>query len=195
MIFGTGFAIAAQQSRDSFQIVSPLTQGSRTMSPLPASRIRALLIDDDVWSLRLMRGMLRECFPMLHLDTRSVPSAEAGYHIYLIDNDFSGTLRGSTLAHEIRQVAPDALVIAFSGNLDRLTLLNLLNAGCDGVCDKANIADLPRVMEIIQRYIETLVSSQNGRKKVSAREAISAICSLLREWNTRLDKEEARHAS
>lgn len=165
------------------------------MSQLPTTRIRALLIDDDVWSLRLMRGMLRECFPMLHVDTRSEPSIEAGYHIYLIDNDFAGTLRGAALAQEVRQMAPDALVVAFSGNLDRLTLLNLLNAGCDGVCDKANIGDLPRVMEIIQRYIEALISSQNGRRKVSAREAISAICSLLREWNTRLDKEETRHAS
>lgn len=165
------------------------------MSQLPITRIRALLIDDDVWSLRLMRGMLRECFPMLHVDTQSAPKVEAGYHVYLIDNDFSGTLHGASLVRAIREVAPDALVIAFSGNLDRLTLLNLLNAGCDGVCDKANIADLPRVMSIIQRYIEAIITSQNGRTKVSAREAISAICSLLREWNTRLDKEEARHAA
>jgi hypothetical protein len=132
---------------------------------------------------------------MLQVDTRSEPTIEPGYHIYLIDNDFSGILRGASLASEIRRVSPDGLVIAFSGNLDRLTLLNLLNSGCDGVCDKANIGDLPRVMAVIQRYVEALMASQNGLRKASAREAIVAICSLLREWNTRLDREAVRHAN
>ena len=85
-------------------------------------------------------------------------------------------------------------IIAFSGALDQRTLVDLLNAGSDGACDKSSLADLPKVMTIIQRYIETLITSQNNRRRGSIRESMRAVCELIKEWNQRLDIEEARHA-
>lgn len=165
------------------------------MKALPVSRVKALIVDDDPWSVRLLRGMLRECFPMLNVDTRSTPTIEAGYQIYLLDNDFEGHQRAASLAREVRVVAPDALVIAFSGQLDRATLVELLNAGCDGACDKSRLEEMPGAMQVIQRYCESLVVAQNSRSGGSLREAVRAVADLIREWNTRLDLEEARHGA
>lgn len=162
---------------------------------IPNARIRALIIDDDAWSQRLLRGMLKECFPMLHVETITTPSASPGYNIYLVDNEFSGAHHANRLARELRSAEPDALIIAFSGALDQRTLLDLLNAGSDGACDKSSLSDLPKVMTIIQRYIETLITSQNNRRRGSIRESMRAVCELIKEWNQRLDIEEARHAA
>ncbi len=164
------------------------------MNAMPVSRVKALIVDDDPWSLRLLRGMLRECFPMLNVETRMTPAIESGYHIYLIDNDFSGHRCAVSMAREIRAVAPDSLVIAFSGQLDRATLVELLNAGCDGACDKSKLNEMPGAMQVIQRYCESLVVAQNNRSRGSLREAVRAVADLIREWNTRLDIEENRHA-
>ncbi len=165
------------------------------MNQPPISRVRALIVDDDPWSLRLLRGMLRECFPMLSIETRSLPVAEPGYNMYLIDNDFKGKMMAASLARDIRVVAPDALIIAFSGTLDRKTLVSLLNAGCDGACDKSRLSEMSGVMEVIQRYCESIVVTQNSRSRGSLREAVRAVADLIREWNTRLEIEENRHAA
>jgi len=165
------------------------------MNPVPVSRLKALIVDDDPWSMRLLRGMLKECFPMLDVETRATPVVEAGYHIYLLDNDFSGSPCAVSLARQVRLLAPDALVIAFSGQLDRTTLVDLLNAGCDGACDKGRLTEMPGVMAVIQRYCESLVVAQNGRSRGSLREAARAVADLIREWNTRLDNEERRHVT
>lgn len=165
------------------------------MNQPPISRVRALIVDDDPWSLRLLRGMLRECFPMLSIETRSLPVAEPGYNMYLIDHDFKGKMMAASLARDIRVVAPDALIIAFSGTLDRKTLVSLLNAGCDGACDKSRLSEMSGVMEVIQRYCESIVVTQNSRSRGSLREAVRAVADLIREWNTRLEIEENRHAA
>lgn len=152
--------------------------------------ISALLIDDDIWSLRLLKGMLEQCFPALYIETRTEPDTSGEFDIYFIDNLIGGVERAAALAQEIREQRPDALVIAFSATLDQEMLKKLLLAGCNGACDKTIRDDLPMTMQITQRYIEGILSAPapEGRGLTSV---LRSIRGLLREWNTRLDREAA----
>ena len=117
--------------------------------------LKALVIDDDIWSLRMISGMLSQCFPDLHIDSREEPDASGDYDLFFIDNDFNGRALAADLATDIRQRHPDALVVAISSCLDSELLHTLINLGCNGACDKSNPADLPRAMEIVKAYIES----------------------------------------
>lgn len=154
--------------------------------------ISALLIDDDIWSLRLLKGMLQQCFPDLRIETRTVADTSGDFDIYFIDNLIGGEDVAAELAAEVRTRRPDALVIAFSARLDRDTLKALLIAGCNGACDKTVCDDLPMTMRVTQRYIEGLLAApaKGGR---GLRSVLRSIRSLLHEWNTRLEH-EAAHA-
>jgi DNA-binding NarL/FixJ family response regulator len=154
--------------------------------------ISALLIDDDIWSLRLLKGMLQQCFPELRIETRTVADTSGNFDIYFIDNLIGGVEIAADLAAEIRARRPDALIIAFSATLDQNILKALLLAGCNGACDKTVRDDLPMTMKITQRYIEGLLAApaQEGR---GLRSVLRSIRGLLHEWNTRLEH-EAVHA-
>jgi DNA-binding NarL/FixJ family response regulator len=153
--------------------------------------ISALLIDDDIWSLRLLKGMLEQCFPDLRIETRTEPDASGSFDIYFIDNLIGERFMAEPLAREIRASNPDALVIAFSATLDRETLKSLLRAGCNGACDKTIPSDLPITMEITQRYIESILSSP-AREGRGLRGVVGSIRGLLREWNARLEYESSQ---
>ena len=150
--------------------------------------ISALLIDDDVWSLRILKGILRECFPDLQIETRLDPDVSGDFDIYFIDNLFDAGLIAARLAREIRASHPNALIIPFSATLDRDTLKALIAAGCDGACDKTVPTDLPMAMEVTQRYIEGLLAAPAGGGR-GLRAVVSSIRGLLREWNARLERE------
>jgi hypothetical protein len=60
--------------------------------------ISALLIDDDIWSLRLLKGMLQQCFPDLRVETRTVADLSGEFDIYFIDNLLGGIERAAELA-------------------------------------------------------------------------------------------------
>jgi hypothetical protein len=83
--------------------------------------ISALLIDDDIWSLRLLKGMLQQCFPDLRVEARTVADTSGNFDIYFIDNLIGGVEIAADLAAEIRERRPDALIIAFSARLDQST--------------------------------------------------------------------------
>jgi DNA-binding NarL/FixJ family response regulator len=152
--------------------------------------ISALLIDDDIWSLRLLKGMLQQCFPDLRIEARTTPDISGKFDIYFIDNLIGGVERAAELAHEIRDRHPDALIVAFSATLDHMALKKLLLAGCNGACDKTVRDDLPMTMQVTQRYIEGLLASPapGGR---GLRGVLRSIRGLLHEWNTRLEHEAA----
>jgi len=154
--------------------------------------ISALLIDDDIWSLRLLKGMLQQCFPELRIETRTVADTSGDFDIYFIDNLVDGREIAADLAAEIRERRPDALIIAFSATLDQDLLKALLLAGCNGACDKTVRDDLPMTMKVTQRYIESLLAAPapGGR---GLRSVLRSIRGLLHEWNARLER-EAAHA-
>lgn len=148
----------------------------------------ALVLDDDIWCLRLMTGMLQQCFPDLDVVARTEPDISGRFDVYFIDNLFGGELLAGRLAGEIRAKNPDSLVIAFSGALDRETLKALIAAGCNGVCDKTIAEDLPTTMTLTQRYLEEL-STGGDRAESGFIGALRSIQNLLREWNARLEQE------
>jgi len=154
--------------------------------------ISALLIDDDIWSLRLLKGMLQQCFPDLRIEARTVANTEGDFDIYFIDNLIGGVERAAELASEIRARRPDALLIAFSATLDQRTLKALLLAGCNGACDKTVRDDLPMTMQVTQHYIEGLLAAP-AREGRGLRSVLNSIRGLLHEWNTRLEQEATQH--
>ena len=153
--------------------------------------VSALLVDDDVWSLRLLAGMLRQCFPDLRIETRVTPDINGEFDIYFIDNLIGGHFMAEKLVRSIREARPHALIIAVSATLSRETLKSLIAAGCNGACDKTVRADLPQAMEITQSYIEALIASP-AREGRGLRGVLSSIRGLLREWNARLERESAQ---
>ncbi|MHC5114570.1 MAG: hypothetical protein ACYTGP_09105 [Planctomycetota bacterium] len=151
----------------------------------------ALVVDDDIWSLRLMKGLLSECFPDLQVHTRETPDCHGSYDLYFIDNDFNGECVACELAAGIRRDHPDALIIAYSANLDATTLKALINAGCNGACDKSNPADIPRAMEIVRAFIESRLMAEDRPPPGGLIRTIRSVRDLLSEWNGRLAMEEA----
>ncbi len=148
-------------------------------------QIEALVLDDDIWSLRLVKAALQECFPEVRVHTREVPDISGDFDLYFIDNDFNGTRVLPGLAAELRERRPDSLIIAFSATLDAPTLKALLNAGCDGACDKSVYGDLDEAMSIVRAYVD---QRNQGTRRHGA---IQSIRELLREWNRRLEHAEA----
>jgi DNA-binding NarL/FixJ family response regulator len=155
--------------------------------------LEALVVDDDVWSLRLIKGLLRECFPELRVETRTEPDCEGEYDIFFVDDDFHGTRVAADLARQIRTQNPEALVIAYSANLDASTLKSLINAGCNGACDKSVSSDLPHAIEIVRAFIESKrVTDLPAR--TSFVETVRSVRDLIREWNSRLEAEDRNAA-
>jgi DNA-binding NarL/FixJ family response regulator len=150
---------------------------------------RALLLDDDPWALELLSAHLRARFPDLVLETRTTPEPEGGFDLYLIDNDFGGPPLAGQLARRIRAVSPDALVVAFSATLCPDTLRSLINAGCNGACDKSDPAELQQLLDIVGSFLAARPQPRRG-----LRGAIHDVRALLREWNRRLDQAEAVEA-
>ena len=154
--------------------------------------VSALVLDDNIWSLRLMKGMLHECFPDLRVVARDEPDISGEFDIYFIDNLFGDDPMAGMLAAQIRAEKPDALIIAFSAALDNASLKALIAAGCNGVCDKTDHSDLPTTMTLTQRYIEELHAKRCRRGDRGFFGALRSIQDLLREWNERLEHEAGR---
>lgn len=154
-----------------------------------AQSIRTLVVDDDELALDMLRRRLLKCFPDMEVDTTTDPSVTSSHDIFLIDNDFDGVILGPTLGREVRRHNPDALVVAFSSTLDAQALKGLLNAGCDGACDKSDPADFERLCEIITDYIS---ASHAKSQSSGVGGVLRSMTDLLRMWNGRLDSLERR---
>lgn len=153
--------------------------------------IRALLLDDEPIFLQVLETQLTSEVEGLVIEKRETPDPSGEFDIYFIDNEFDGVPCAAHLAHEIRAKAPEALVIAFSGTLDAGVLKELLNAGCNGVCDKAVASDLPYALRAARKFAEDrLREATEPAGPVGFLGAIRAISELLKEWNSRLDSQE-----
>jgi DNA-binding NtrC family response regulator len=148
---------------------------------------RALLLDDDPNALQLLTRILQRRFPTMAIESRSLPNPEGQFDLYLLDNEFDGACMAGTLASEIRSVRPNALIIAFSARLDAPTLKALVNAGCNGACDKADPRDVTRLLDIVDAYLTSRESASVQESGSGYLGAIRSITELIREWNQRLD--------
>lgn len=152
--------------------------------------MRTLVVDDDDLSARMVAARLAREFPAMVVDTTCDPGALGAYDVYLIDNEFDGEARGTSLARTIRREHPEALVVALSGTLDAPTLKALVNAGCHGACDKGDDQDFATLLDLIRSFLTRVaVGRAPGRGFLGV---LRSMTELLRQWNERLDQLEPR---
>lgn len=153
--------------------------------------ISALILEDEPLAQQSIRALLLKEIPDLEVECRAHPDPSGDFDIYFIDNEFDGFDCAAGLAREIRSNGPDRLIMAFSGTLNAEILKELINEGCDGVCDKTAPDDLPMALMAARRYADN-IRRQHKEETESGGiiGAIRSISELLREWNTRLDTQE-----
>jgi len=151
-------------------------------------QIDVLVLDDDVWALRLVKDLLESNFPQARVETRQTPDARGEFDVFFIDHDYHGARLAPTLARQIRARHPQALIIAFSATLEAASLKELINAGCNGACDKTVGNDLQRALEITRAYVSSLSANGGTAGSGGFKGALESIRSLLGEWNHRLER-------
>ena len=151
--------------------------------------IQALILDDDENASALLEFHLSERFPEIKISTSSSPTPLPGYDIYFVDNDFNGEAHIIEVVSQLRRQNPESLCVAFSACLERGTLKQLVNAGCDHVCEKGFQRDLDRTLDLVEDFIRKQSSS---RKEVGVMSTIHSIADLFREWNRRMENSRAR---
>ena len=127
------------------------------------------------------------------IEVREEPDPSGEFDVWFLDNEFEGRKLAPELTVEVREKNPDALIFACSATLDASCLKELLNAGADGACDKSLPEDLISAMGVIRAYAAELPARRaggRGRPRGGVLGAIESIRGLLREWNSRLDREE-----
>ena len=155
-----------------------------------ARPIRALIVDDDPHAAEMLATRLRHEIPTLDITLADRPEPAAGHDIYLIDNDFDGIKLGTRLAKELRAVSPEALIVAFSGTLDAKTLKELLNAGCNGACEKGDDHDFATLVTLAKQVGKE--KPRNGESGNGLVHVMRSLADLLKQWNNRLDRMESR---
>lgn len=150
-------------------------------------RPSALLVDDDPFALDHLEVILTTNFPELDVVKRTEPDASGGHDFYFLDNDFDGELIAPRLAAAVREENPDATIFAFSAALDVSSLKGLINAGCDGACDKSDPASWRPIIEHMRLRLAELAEghAQRSRAFGGVRHAAASIQLLLQDWNDR----------
>jgi N-acetylglucosaminyldiphosphoundecaprenol N-acetyl-beta-D-mannosaminyltransferase len=147
----------------------------------------ALLVDDDIHALDHLELLLSMTFPGVAFEKRLEADVEGDFDFYFLDNDFNGELQAARMAGEIRERQPDATIFAFSAHLDVGTLKGLINAGCDGVCDKSE----PATWRVVVEHMRFELGERARRHKRGTRafggvrNAARSIELLLQDWNDR----------
>lgn len=147
----------------------------------------ALLVDDDINALDHLELLLSMTFPEIQFEKRLEPDVDGEFDFYFLDNDFNGELLAARLASEIRDRHPDATIFAFSARLDVGTLKGLINAGCDGVCDKSEPSTWRVVIEHLRFELAARAKQHKHGTRAfgGVRNAARSIELLLQEWNER----------
>lgn len=159
----------------------------KTAGPYGTQRPRALLVDDDPMALEHLELLLSSRFPELEITLRRTPDVSGEFDFYFIDNDFEGELMAGELAREIRARQKDATVIAFSGHLDVETLKRLINAGCDGACEKGVPTSWRPILALVERRLLEMVEAHKRAARAfgGVKHAAGSIRDILQEWNQR----------
>jgi N-acetylglucosaminyldiphosphoundecaprenol N-acetyl-beta-D-mannosaminyltransferase len=157
----------------------------RTAGPYGTQRPRALLVDDDPMALEHLELLLSSRFPDLEITTRRAPDVSGDFDFYFLDNEFEGELRAGALAREIRAREKPATIVAFSGRLDVETLKRLINAGCDGACEKGEPSSWRPILALVEKRLAEMVASHRRAAGPfgGVRHAAGSIRDLLQDWN------------
>ena len=147
---------------------------------------RIAIIDDDPFVMAHLSESFRQRLSNVEVVGIPDPVAPVGYHVYIIDRDFGGNNCGQDLVQRIRRIAPNSLVIAYSAFLDRDYLRNLILEHCEGAFDKGSLAELEKMIELIDEFLEKIRSSKMAGQ--SSKNTVRSIYELVREWNIRLSQ-------
>lgn len=147
----------------------------------------ALLVDDDPYALDHLEVILTTNFPELVIEKREEPDVSGDFDFYFLDNDFGGELVAPRLATSVRERQPEATIFAFSAALDVHSLKGLINAGCDGACDKADPSSWRPVIEHMRLRLREMADRHHRSSRAfgGVRHAAASIQILLQEWNER----------
>jgi hypothetical protein len=148
------------------------------------TRYRVAIIDDDPVIGGIMTVALNGRFPELDTYLYTNPDIIPKMDIYFIDNEFNGKYMASRLLLDIREVNPNALIIAMSATLELKTVEYLMNHGCNGVWDKNHIgSQSDDVYTIIENYINIMNKVKAKKDKQCS---LKSIQNALSKWNKKL---------
>lgn len=151
------------------------------------TEIKVLIMDDNPIITAVMEEHLRVFFPSMKTSITHEPDAKANFDIYFVDNDFDGEHKGTDLVKEIREIAPNSLIVALSNTLDLEELSEMLNHGCNLIYDKRNPISSKSAREVIQNYLNLLEEQKIQSNKNKLQGAVQSIQHLLSSWNSRLN--------
>jgi DNA-binding NarL/FixJ family response regulator len=146
------------------------------------------IIDDDPIAAGCMRARLLQKFSPCSVTVYDEPVVTPTLDVYFVDNDFNGQRMATQLLREIRELNPNALVVAMSSTLEQPTLLALMNGGCNAVYDKNQPHDCDAVFEVIENYLSVLQRLRAGHTRNPFSGVVLSLRELLHEWNSRLSK-------
>jgi DNA-binding NarL/FixJ family response regulator len=160
------------------------------MNSISGAGIQVLLLDDDEFALDFMQVTLLDRYLEIEVQKRTDPDPTGEFDVYFLDDDFDGLRLAGRLARRVRAENPNAVILAFSASLDEATLKELLNAGCDGVCDKKVSSDLPKLLEVLDRCLLEIMEARNSPpEQLTGRYLLKTFRELFKEWNQRLDSQ------
>jgi N-acetylglucosaminyldiphosphoundecaprenol N-acetyl-beta-D-mannosaminyltransferase len=167
--------------------VSGMLPMGKTAGPYGTQRPRALLVDDDPMALEHLELLLSSRFPDLEISTRRAPDVSGDFDFFFLDNDFGGERVAGRLAREIRAREKPATVVAFTAHLDVETLKRLINAGCDGACEKGVPSSWRPILALVEERLADMVDSHKRAAGPfgGVRHAAGSIRDLLEDWNQR----------
>lgn len=146
-----------------------------------------LVIDDDRIVTTVFKAHLQSFFPDAQIDAVNQPTAVPSYDVYFIDNDFDGTHMACDLIKDIRQVEPQALIVALSRTVNLDTLQRLMNLGCNAIYSKQDPVQSEEAREVIANYLSIIAKQKAEPERRNAfSTTISSLFDLLAEWNKRL---------
>ena len=147
---------------------------------------RIAIIDDDPFVMTHLAESFRQRLSNVEVIGVYDPVAPVGFDVYVIDRDFDGNKCGQDLMQRVKRIAPDSLVIAYSAFLDRDYLRGLILEHCEGAFDKGSLAELEKMIELIEEFLDEARSSKPTSR--STKNTVRSIFELVREWNIRLSQ-------
>jgi len=84
---------------------------------------------------------------------------------------------------KLRASERDALILVFSALLTQDVYKSLINAGCDGACEKGDASDIAVLHRHVQEYIDRQHAEDGLPVKLGLRGTIDAISGMLDRWN------------
>ena len=154
------------------------------------SKTRALVLDSNIWTLRIMKGLLHECFPGVEVEARMDPDPSGNFDLYFIGNNFEDQPSAAEMTEQVIKDNPHALVFALCDEVDLDTRNQLKQVGCNAILKTNWPKDLINVMEITRNYVagsQTVSTSEANHSNMIT--AMKTMTELLRLWNRHLEHE------